>query len=140
MKNEKEKYLHRDLTDKIIKIFYEIYNEMGYGFLESVYENSFAILLNEYKLNGTLQVPVNVYFRDHEVGKFRADLIVNDLILVELKACQALLPEHTAQVLNYLRATKYEVGLLFNFGPKPLVKRYIFDNERKKTTATSNQH
>ena len=129
---KREKYLHKDLTDKIIKIFYEIYNEMGYGFLESVYEKSFAILLNEYNLNGELQVPINVYFRNHEVGKFRADLIVNDLILVEFKACQALLPEHTAQVLNYLRATKYEVGLLLNFGPKPLVKRYIFDNERKK--------
>ncbi len=129
---KREKYLHKDLTDKIIKIFYEIYNDMGYGFLESVYEKSFAILLNEYNLNGELQVPINVYFRNHEVGKFRADLIVNDLILVEFKACQALLPEHTAQVLNYLRATKYEVGLLLNFGPKPLVKRYIFDNERKK--------
>ena len=132
MKLKKEEYLHSDLTDKIIKVFYEIYNEMGYGFLESVYEKSFEILLPQYGLTGEFQIPINVYFRGNDVGKFRADFVVNDLVLVELKAVQFILPEHSAQVLNYLRATKYEVGLLLNFGHKAQVKRFIFDNDRKK--------
>ena len=124
-------YIHKELTEKIIKGFYEVYNDLGFGFLESVYEKSLSLVLSEYGLDVKSQYPIIVNFRTKIVGEFRADLVVEDKIIVELKAVKTLLPEHEAQLLNYLKATRYEVGLLLNFGNRPQIKRLIFDNKRK---------
>ncbi|MCD6204917.1 MAG: GxxExxY protein [Candidatus Marinimicrobia bacterium] len=124
-------YIHKELTEKIIKGFYEVYNDLGFGFLESVYEKSLSLVLNEYGLDVKSQYPIIVNFRTKIVGEFRADLVVEDKIIVELKAVKTLLPEHEAQLLNYLKATRYEVGLLLNFGNRPQIKRLIFDNKIK---------
>ena len=124
-------YIHNELTEKIIKGFYEVYNDLGFGFLESVYEKSLSLVLSEYGLDVKSQYPIIVNFRTKIVGEFRADLVEEDKIIVELKAVKTLLPEHEAQLLNYLKATRYEVGLLLNFGNRPQIKRLIFDNKRK---------
>jgi GxxExxY protein len=120
----------RDLTEKIIGIFYSVYNELGYGFLESVYEKSMVIALSEAKVRR--QTPIQVHFHGKEVGTFQADLLVEDSVLIELKAASGLDKAHEAQLLNYLRATDIEVGLLMNFGERPQFKRLIFENNRKK--------
>jgi GxxExxY protein len=122
---------HDDLTEKIIGVFYDVYNELGYGFLEIVYRNALGIALEEAGLNVKIEVPVPVHFRDRVVGMFRADLIVNDAVLLELKSCEGLIKEHESQTLHYLRSTDIEVALLMNFGPVPRFKRLAFDNERK---------
>jgi GxxExxY protein len=122
---------HKEITDKILKAFYDVYNELGSGFLESVYEKAISIVLSESGLNIKNQENLKVYFRDQEVGSFYSDLIVEDKVIVELKAVKKLHSEHEAQLLNYLKATKIEVGLLLNFGEKPEFIRRIFDNERK---------
>lgn len=121
---------HRKLSRKIIGSFYDVYNELGTGFLESVYENSFCIVLNKTGLDVEQQVPISVYFKGHEVGKYVADLIVEDKILVELKSVPSLLSIHEAQVLNYLKATDINIGLLMNFGDEPEFKRFVFDLKR----------
>lgn len=123
---------HAELTDKILKVFYQVYNELGFGFLESVYENATAIALIEAGMRVRQQVPIPVYFRGHQVGDFRCDLLVEDEIFLEIKAVKAIAPEHVAQVLNYLRATEIEVALILNFGERPDFKRLIFDNARKR--------
>ncbi len=125
-------YKHSELTDLIIGVFYDVYNELGFGFLESVYRDSLLIALREKGLAAEQEVATAVYFRKNKVGDFKADLIVNGCILIELKTAETLAPAHEAQVLNYLRATSLELGLLFNFGPKPQVRRMLFDNDRKK--------
>jgi GxxExxY protein len=126
---------HEELTEKVIGVFYAVYNELGYGFVESVYEESFAIALIEAGFKVEKQRAIEVWYHGKLVGAFKADLIVNDTILVELKAASCLEKSHEAQILNYLRATTFEVGLLLNFGPRPNVKRKIFDNDRKKERA-----
>jgi GxxExxY protein len=126
---------HVELTEKIIGVFYAVYNEVGYGFLESVYEGAMEIALSEAGLTVQRQVPIDVWFRGHQVGTFFADLLVEGLVILELKSARAIDPVFEAQLLNYLRATAIEVGLLLNFGPKPEVKRLAFDNERKKRIA-----
>ncbi|HLJ28456.1 MAG TPA: GxxExxY protein [Candidatus Angelobacter sp.] len=125
-------YKHSELSEVIIGVFYDVYNELGFGFLESVYRKSFALALRAKGPRVKEELPISVYFRGTNVGDFKADLVVNDLILVELKTADTLAMPHEAQVLNYLRATSLEVGLLFNFGPKPQLRRLLFDNERKK--------
>ncbi|MBX3243090.1 MAG: GxxExxY protein [Acidobacteria bacterium] len=130
-----EQFLHSELTEKIIGTFYEVYNELGHGFLESVYENSLAIALREKGFDVQQQVAVPVWFHGQRVGDFYADIVVNDLIILELKAARAFDHAHIAQLLNYLRATEIEVGLLLNFGPKPEFKRQAFSNSRKKLAA-----
>src|SRR5277367_2373964 len=120
------------LTDKIIGIFYDVYNELGYGFLESVYERSMIIALQESGLTVNHQVPITVWFREQEVGEFRADLLVENNVMVELKSVRGLETTHEAQLLHYLKSTEVEVGLLLNFGTKPQFRRLIFDNGRKK--------
>jgi GxxExxY protein len=125
-------YKHSELTDTIIGVFYDVYNELGFGFLESVYRNSLLIALREKGLAAEQEVATAVYFRGNKVGDFKADLVVNGSILIELKTAETLSPAHEAQVLNYLRATSLELGLLFNFGPKPQVRRLLFDNDRKR--------
>jgi len=123
---------HSDTTDRVLKVFYEVYNELGGGFLESVYHSALMIALAEDGLSVASQVAVPVYFRGRIVGDFRADLIVNDEVLLELKATQILDRVHEAQALHYLKATKIEVALLLNFGPKPQFKRLLLDNDQKK--------
>lgn len=131
----RENYKHSELSELIIGVFYDVYNELGFGFLESVYRKSFALALAPKCKTVREEVPIAVYFRGSNVGDFKADLVVNDLILVELKTAEALVRAHEAQVLNYLRSTQLEVGLLFNFGPKPQVRRLLFDNARKRPRA-----
>ena len=126
-----QNYKHTELTDKIIQAFYIVYNRLGYGFLEKVYENALMIELNNIGLNAKRQVPVKVYYEGKEVGSYFADIIVNELVIVELKACDGFIDEHEAQLTNYLRASKIEVGLLLNFGHKAQVKRRVFSNEYK---------
>jgi len=125
-------YLHSGLTEQIIAVFYEVYNELGYGFLESVYEEAMYRALSSHGLGVVRQSPVPVWFRGELIGDFRADLVVADSVLIELKAARAFEPAHEAQLLNYLRATPIEVGLLLNFGPRPQIRRLAFSNERKK--------
>ena len=125
-------FKYKDLTDKIIEAFYCVYNELGFGFLENVYQNAFYFELTKRGFEVEAQKAVNVYYQTYLVGKYKADLIVNDLIILELKATDYLVPENELQLINYLKATNKEVGLLFNFGMKPEVRRKAFDNDRKK--------
>ena len=126
---------HAQLTEKIIGVCYEVYNELGYGLLRSIDEESMAIALSQTGLDAQRQVAVPVLFRGHEVGDFRADLLVESKVLLELKAARALDRPHEAQLLHYLRATEIEIGLLLNSGEKPQFRRLLFDNERKKIRA-----
>ncbi len=127
------KYLHQGLTEKIIKAYYNVYNEPGYGFLEKVYENALMIELQSLRLNCEKQKPISVSFKGYNVGEYFADIIVENKVIIELKAVEGLIEEHEAQLLNYLRATEIEVGLLLNFGKKPQFKRKIFENIYKKS-------
>jgi GxxExxY protein len=124
-------YRHQDVTQQIVDAFYAVYNSLGYGFLERVYENSMAIQLRARGLKAQQQASIQVYYRGEVVGEYFADLLIEDKIIVELKAVASLLPIHEAQLLNYLKATPFEVGLLLNFGPSATKKRKIFDNARK---------
>ena len=128
-------YKHSKLTDLIIGVFYEVYNELGFGFLESVYRNALQLALIEKQLVVMPEKAISVYFRGNKVGDFRADLVVNDLVLLELKTAEAIAIAHEAQILNYLRSTTMEIGLILNFGPKPQVRRLLFDNDRKQSRA-----
>ncbi|MCK8142709.1 GxxExxY protein [Flavobacterium sp. I-SCBP12n] len=123
--------LHQELTKSIIKIFYEVYNELGYGFLERVYQNA---MYYELKVNGfkvEAQKKIKVYYKEIEVGDYFADIIVNDLIILELKAQEYLVEANEFQLINYLKSTSCEVGLLLNFGKKPEFVRKIYQNNRK---------
>lgn len=131
-KEGSEGYLHADVTGRIIGVFYDVYNELGHGFLESVYQAAMEVALAEAGMTVGRQVPVPVWFRGRSIGEFFADLLVENVVLVELKAVRTLEPSHEAQLLHYLRATPFEVGLLLNFGPKPQVKRLVYDNPRKR--------
>jgi len=117
--------LHEDLTERILKACFEVSNELGAGFLESVYEKALLIALRQQSLNAESQVPVSVKFRGETVGDFFADILVEGKVLVELKAVKALAPEHFAQVINDLKATGLEVGLLVNFGNPKLEYRRL---------------
>ncbi len=122
---------HSELTNKILYVFYRVYGELGYGFMESVYEEAMTISLNESSLRVHRQVPIPVWYHGKNIGDFKADLLVEEKVLLELKAVKDLNPAHAQQTLNYLRATNIEVALLLNFGGEPQVKRLVFDNERK---------
>lgn len=123
--------LERDITDKIIKAFYEVYNSLGYGFLEKVYENSMALQLKKYGLQTERQKPIKVYYDGELVGEYFSDLIVENVVIIELKVAKNLTKEHEYQLYNYLKATNIEVGILLNFGSTPEFKRKIFSNDRK---------
>jgi GxxExxY protein len=112
MNTDNHGFKHGDITQKIIRVFYEVYNELGHGFLESVYEKSLEVALNSMSIKVRRQIEIPVSFRGHKVGDFTADMLVEDCVLLELKAARSLDTSHTAQLLNYLRATEIEVGLL----------------------------
>lgn len=125
-------FKHSDITDQIIKAFFTVYNSLGYGFLEKVYENAMLIELDKIGIEARSQVPVKVLYEGKEVGNYYADLLVEKMVIVELKSSEDLCEEHEAQLLNYLRATDVEVGLLLNFGKTAQIKRKVFNNEYKK--------
>jgi GxxExxY protein len=127
---------HRELTQKIIGVFYDVYNELGFGFLESVYHRSLELALRSEGLPICSPVEVPVWFRGNRVGNFEGDVLVCNAVLLELKSARCLDAAHQAQLLNYLRATDIEIGLLLNFGIKPEFKRLIFDNARKAIRET----
>jgi GxxExxY protein len=123
------------LTDNILRAFFSVYNRLGYGFLEKVYENALVFELQRKGIAGMRQVKINVYDLDHHVGEYFADIVVENKIILELKAAEGICEEHEAQLLNYLRATKIEVGLLLNFGKRPQFRRKIFENKFKKSVS-----
>ena len=128
--NERERK-HWDLCHDIVEVFYAVYNELGFGFFEAVYEEALALALIEGGFSVARQVPTPVWFRGRKIGDYKADLIVNNAVLLELKSVRSLDPAHEAQVLNYLRSTELEVALLLNFGPRPAFRRLVFENNRK---------
>nr|WP_315141320.1 GxxExxY protein [uncultured Flavobacterium sp.] len=123
--------LHKELSESILKVFYDVYNELGYGFLEKVYQNAMYLELKSLGFKVEHQRQIKVYYKNEVVGDFFADLLINDVIILELKACDSLVKSHYVQTLNYLKATNIEIGLLLNFGEKPEIKRLIFTNNRK---------
>ena len=123
--------LHKELTDKIIACFYKVYTNLGYGFLEKVYENAMLVELNKNDLKAISQYPVKVNYDGVSVGEYYADIIVEDKVIIELKASANLVPENILQLQNYLKATNIEVGLLLNFGKKPEIRRKTFHNNLK---------
>lgn len=127
--------LHQDLTNRIIRCFYNTYNELGYGFLEKVYEKSFCIELTASGLKVATQMPITVFYHQQHVGDYYADICVEDKVIIEVKAAEQLDDSHEAQLINYLKATNIEVGLLMNFGPKPEFIRKVFENLNKKIGA-----
>lgn len=127
--------LHAEVTASVIGVFYEVYNELGGGFLESVYHEALKMALEQAGLRVASEVPVPVRFRGKVVGSFFADLVVNECVLLELKAISSFDRDHDGQVLHYLRATDLEIGLLLNFGPKAQFKRFILENEKKMIRA-----
>jgi|SRR5437764_10532832 len=128
---------HAELTEKLIGAYYTLYNELGHGFLESIYQRGYAYMLTDLGLSFAEQCPIRVMHRDRDLGEFRMDLVVEGIVLVELKAVKVLEASHEKQVFNYLRATNIEVGLLFNFGPRPQVRRILLDNEFKQQRASA---
>ncbi len=129
-----DQYLHKNLTSKIIECYYKVYNKLGYGFLEKVYENAMMIELKRKGMSAFHQQPIEVFYEDKLVGSYFADIIVEDKVILELKAVETLCEEHEYQLINYLKATDKEIGLLLNFGKKPEFRRKIFTNERKRNT------
>ena len=129
--NLNDKYLHSTLTSTIIKAYYNVYNKLGYGFLEKVYENALILELKKFDLKCEKQKPITVFYDDANIGEYFADIIVNDCVILELKAAECLLEEHEAQLINYLKATDIEVGLLLNFGKEAEFKRKAFNNHYK---------
>jgi GxxExxY protein len=128
--------LHGALTEQILGGFFEVHGEMGYGFMEGVYRPPLIYVLRGRGLEVEENARLPVYFRGRLVAAFCPDLVVNQLVIVELKAVRAIEPMHQAQLLNYLKASDFEVGLLLNFGPKPEFKRFLFDNSRKASRPT----
>lgn len=126
-----EKYLHSELTDGIIRCFYTVYNKLRYGFLERVYQNALRIELQKNGYKVECQHKISVFYEGLEVGEYYADMLVNNTVIIELKAADKLCEEHALQLLNYLRATDKEIGLLLNFGKEPKVKRKTFWNSQK---------
>ena len=125
-------YLHQSLTEQVIKAFYKVYNTLGFGFLERVYQNALFIELKNQGFLCEPQQQVKVFYEGVEVGVYYPDIIVNNVLILELKAIEVLAEEHELQIINYLKATEIEIGLLLNFGKKPEIRRKIFTNDKKK--------
>ena len=124
-------FKYKELTEEIIKAFYKVYNQLGYGFLEKVYENAMMIEFRKEDIFAIPQASIEVIYESEIVGEYYADIMVDNKVIVEIKAAKQLSEDNEAQLLNYLKATDIEVGLLMNFGPKPEIKRKAFDNLRK---------
>jgi GxxExxY protein len=124
-------YLHSDITSEVLSAFYDVYNELGYGFLEKVYQNALFNELTQRGIHCQKEYPISVYYKGMCVGDYYADIMIENKIILELKAVKSILPEHLAQLNNYLRAKDAEVGLLLNFGLEPQKKRIVFTNDRK---------
>jgi len=125
-------FIHKDISELIIKAFYTVYNELGFGFSEDIYQNAMQIELNYLGLKIEAQKELNVFYQKNIVGTFKADFVVNNLVIVELKAVNFLADADELQILNYLKATNIELGLLMNFGKNAEIKRKIFSNSKKK--------
>ncbi len=123
--------LHAEISDVVLRCFYDVYRELGGGFIESVYHRALEVALRDAGMKVAVEVPIPVHYRGLIVGEFKADVTVNGCVLLELKAVNGLDSMHEAQILNYLRATTFEVGLLLNFGPRPHFKRFVLQNEKK---------
>lgn len=124
--------LHQKITDSVLKVYYDVYNSLGYGFLEKVYQNAMYFELKNAGYKVEAQKPIKVYLRNQLIGEYYADLLIEDKVIIELKACEVLMNVHIAQLMNYLKATEVEVGLLLNFGEEAEFKRIIYTNDRKK--------
>ncbi len=135
-----ERLVERELTGEIIKVFFRVYNTLGHGFLEAIYHNAMVLELSGSGFNVETEKPIAVMYNDHVVGTFAADLVVNGKIIVELKAKERIAEAHEAQLVNYLRATDLEIGLLLNFGSKPEFKRKYFSNRLKKKESALFEH
>ena len=122
---------HSDVTEKVLAAFYKVHNELGYGFKEEIYKNAMALELESMGMKVEKEKEIVVYYHGKVVGLLRVDLLVNDVVIIELKATSQPLLEYAAQLLSYLKATLIEVGLLLNFGPKPAFERKVYDNDRK---------
>ena len=136
MDSDKSGLIEAELTERVIGVFYSIYNELGQGFVESVYENAMVFALRDEGIGVEQQVPLSVAFRSRLVGEFRADLVVARRLLIELKVASKLNEAHEAQLLNYLKATGLKVGLLLNFGPRAQVRRRVFDQKNPRLSAS----
>ena len=123
---------HAELTERIIGIFYQVTNELGFGFLESVYRRSMLIALQQAGMKAGEEVATPVYFRGILVGTFYADLVVEEGVILELKTAEVITRIHEAQLLHYLRSSTIETGFVLCFGPKPMFKRVVMSNNRKK--------
>ena len=123
--------LHEEITSQVIAAFYAVYNTLGYGFLEKVYENTLILELQKRGLRVLRQVPIQVHYEGVVVGKYFADLLIEGKVVVEIKAVEVIIKAHENQLVNSLKATDLEVGLILNFGPEPRFKRKIFTNTRK---------
>ncbi len=123
--------LHKELTSKILKVFYLVYNELGYGFLERVYQNALFYELQQHGFRVEAQKKLKVYYKEIVVGDYITDIIVNDLVILELKAQEYIVEANEFQLINYLKATDCEVGLLLNFGKKPEFIRKVYQNHIK---------
>ncbi len=123
-------YLHQYLTDRIIQCFFKVYNHLGFGFLEKVYQNALSYEIQRAGMKTEAQKPIKVFYESLLVGEFYADLVVDDRVILELKAAESIAREHELQLINYLKSTDMEVGLLLNFGQKPGIRRKIFSNVR----------
>jgi len=124
--------LERNLSNLVIHCFYKVYNKLGYGFLEKVYENALYLELTNQGVSCRNQCPIKVFYNEIIVGEYFADIIVEEVLILELKAAESIAPEHEYQLINYLKATEIEVGLLLNFGKEPKFIRKVFSNDRKR--------
>lgn len=129
--------LHAELTEKILKVFFEVRAELGHGFLEVVFHRALLIALRDAGLKAESKVPFIVTFRGKQIGRFWADIVVEGLILIEIKVAPHIEPRHVAQALNYLRISNLEVGLILNFGPSGQFKRLVYANDRKRTAMSA---
>lgn len=127
---------HEELTNLVIKAFYKVYNTLGYGFLEKVYLNALYYELLKLGLKVEKEKRVLVYYEGEVVGDYYADLTVEGIVICELKTAEQLIESHENQLINYLKATDIEVGLLLNFGKKPEIRRKVYDNSRKTWLTT----
>lgn len=126
-----DNFKHKSITEKILRAYYNVYNSLGFGFLEKVYEKALLIELEDLGLEVEPQKQINVYYKNKLVGNYFADIIVEEKVILELKATEFLLSSHLSQLYNYLKSTEIEVGLILNFGEKPEFKRIVFSNDKK---------